>query len=86
MWNVANTLAAAYTVQARPSQNALCYCLGYLQHALARNTCTFVVQNLGMLLGHPKAEKVLVIYRLQWLCQFPQQVWIFSLYRPIRYT
>jgi hypothetical protein len=63
--NVANTFAAAYTDQARPSQNALCYCLGYLQHALAKNNCTFYVQNLGMLLGHLKAEKVHVVNHWQ---------------------
>jgi len=63
--NVANTFAAAYTDQARPSQNALCYCLGYLQHALAKNSCTFYVQNLGMLLGHLKAEKVHVVNHWQ---------------------
>jgi hypothetical protein len=59
------TFAASYKDHALASQNALCYRLGYLQHALARNICTFYVQNLGMLLGHPKAEKVRVIYRLQ---------------------
>ena len=56
--NVANTLAVAYTHHARPSQNALRYYSGYLQHVLAKNNCTLYVQNLGMLLGHLKAEKV----------------------------
>ena len=59
------TFAISYKDHALASQNALCYCRGYLLYALARNIYTFGVQNLGMLLGYPKAEKVRVIYRLR---------------------
>ena len=71
MRNIIMTTVVSYKDQARPSQNALRYCLDYLQHALVRNIYTFGMQNLGMLLGYPRAEKVHVIYCLQQLHQFP---------------
>ena len=60
MQNVFTTLEVAYKDQAQPSQNVLCYCLDYLERALAKKYCRWCVRNLRMLLEHLHLEKVRV--------------------------